>query len=152
KDGKLTTTMPAFDSYATFLGLTNSDPLIGLEFSGVPRGAAGLLEVTPNAHLKVKATVWNPSPQKLAPGTVKLFTATGWFSNETEQKIGAIEPYSSQEVSFEIVSPAICSKRNLHPIVLKYQSGKTTSTPATELVWWTNPVTPISGKVATNKK
>ncbi|MEO6846729.1 MAG: alpha-amylase family protein, partial [Chthoniobacterales bacterium] len=42
KDGKLTTTMPAFDSYATFLGLTNSDPLIGLEFSGVPRGAAGL--------------------------------------------------------------------------------------------------------------
>ena len=137
KEGKLTVTMPGFDTHATLLALTNSDPLISLEFSGAPRAIAGLLEVKPNTRLKIKATVWNPSPRKLAAGVVKLYAAPGWYANAGEAKIEPIDAYGSREVGFEVAPPALCAQRTLRPIVLKYESGKATSTPATEMVWWT---------------
>lgn len=138
KAGKLSVTMPGFDTHASLLALTDTDPLISLEITGASRGVAGLLDVTPNARLKIKATIWNPSPCKLAAGEVKLFAAPGWFCKSGEEKVSSIAPYGSREVEFEVAAPAICSKRTLKPIVVKYESGKVTSTPATEMVWWTN--------------
>ncbi|MEO6055012.1 MAG: hypothetical protein ABIP97_13475, partial [Chthoniobacterales bacterium] len=106
KDGKLKVTMPGFDTAASLLALTNSDPLVSVNITGAPRGVANLLDVTPGTRLKIKATVWNPSAQKLPAGEVKLFTAPGWFCVAGEQKVGAIEPYGHQEVNFEVEAPA----------------------------------------------
>ncbi|MEO6054042.1 MAG: alpha-amylase family protein, partial [Chthoniobacterales bacterium] len=72
KDGKLKFTMPAFDTAASVIALNNSEPLISLDISGAPRGVGGLLDVTPNTKLTVKATVWNPSPNKLPAGQANL--------------------------------------------------------------------------------
>lgn len=137
--GKLTVTMPGFDTHATLLALTDSDPLIGLEISGAPRGVAGLLEVTPNTRFTITATVWNPSPRKLKGGVVKLYAAPGWFCRSSEVKMRSIKAYGSRAVTFEVAAPPFCSKRNLRPIVFKYASGEVTSSPATEMVWWMPP-------------
>ncbi|MEO6847792.1 MAG: alpha-amylase family protein [Chthoniobacterales bacterium] len=140
KGGKMTLTMPGFDNHATLLALTNSVPLISMQIEGVPRAVSDLLEVTPGSKLTVKATVWNPSPHKLPAGAVTLYGAPGWFSSENKIQIDAIEPYSSsKQISFEVMPPAICSSRTLRPITLKYQADKILSTPATEMVWWSNP-------------
>ncbi|MEO6848545.1 MAG: beta-galactosidase [Chthoniobacterales bacterium] len=153
KDGKLKVTMPGFDTAASLLALNNSDPLVSLNISGAPRGIAGLLDMTPETRLKIKATVWNPSSRKLPAGEVKLFTFPGWFCVAGEQKVGTIEPYSHQEVSFEIEAPAICTKLMLRPIVFKYAAGTVTSTPCTEMVWWNNTIskTETSNKVSLTK-
>ncbi|MEO6848622.1 MAG: hypothetical protein ABI443_12925, partial [Chthoniobacterales bacterium] len=138
KDGKLKVTMPGFDTAASLLALNNSDPLVSLEITGAPRGIAGLLDVTPNTRLKVAVTVWNPSSRKLPAGKVNFFATPGWFCNTGEQKIATIEPYSHQAVTFEVQSPALCTKYTLKPLVFKYESGKVTSTPCTEMLWWNN--------------
>jgi len=138
KEGKLKLTMPGFDTHAMLLALTDSDPLISLEVAGVPRGKADLLEVKPDARLKINATVWNPSPRKLPAGKVGLYAAPGWFCKEGELNIDAIAPFASREVGFEVVAPSLCAKRTLRPIVIKYTADKITSPPSTELVWWTN--------------
>ncbi|MEO8207031.1 MAG: hypothetical protein ABI615_12690, partial [Chthoniobacterales bacterium] len=137
KGGKLNLKMPGFDTHATLLALTDSDPLVSMEIAGVPAGEVGLAQVTPGSKLTVKATVWNPSPRKLGEGDLKMYGAAGWFCNENTAKIEGIQPYSkSKETSFEVVAPANCSKLTLRPIVMKYQTGKVNSTPCTELVWW----------------
>ncbi|MEO8205213.1 MAG: beta-galactosidase [Chthoniobacterales bacterium] len=139
KDGKLELKMPGFDTHATLLALTDSDPLVSMEITGVPHGGGELAEVTPGSKLTVKATVWNPSARKLGEGDLKMYGASGWFCNENTAKVGAIQPYSSsKETSFEVVPPEACSKLTLKPLVLKYQAGKVNSTPCTELVWWMN--------------
>jgi hypothetical protein len=76
--------------------------------------------------------------QRMAAGVVRLDAASGWFCRADKTKVDSIDAYSSREVSFEIEAPAICAARTLKPIVLKYEAEKVTSTPATELVWWTN--------------
>lgn len=139
KDGSLHVTMPDFDTHGALLALTDSDPLISLEVTGADRNVAGLLDVAPGMRLKVKATIWNPSPRVLAAGIVRLYAAPGWFSDRQTGKVGAIGAYGSRTVSFEVAAPALCAKRTLRPIVLKYASGNTTSPPATELVWWGQP-------------
>ncbi|MEO8205810.1 MAG: beta-galactosidase [Chthoniobacterales bacterium] len=151
KDGKLMATVPGFDTAASLLALSNSDPLISLDISGAPRGVAGMLDVTPNTRLKVKATVWNPSAKKLPAGEVKLFTAPGWFCVAGEQKVEAIEPYGHQEVNFEIEAPAICTKFTIRPLVFKYTADKVTSTPCTEMVWWKNVKNEVADKVSSRK-
>ncbi|MEO6055164.1 MAG: alpha-amylase family protein, partial [Chthoniobacterales bacterium] len=139
KNGKLTLTMPGFDTHASLLALKDFDPLVSMKISGAPRGVAAILEVTPNTRLKIKATVWNPSPKALPAGNVKLYAAPGWFTDNPEVKVESIPAYGSQDIEFEVQAPAICGKRTLRPIVLKYEAGKTVSTPCTEIVWWTNP-------------
>ncbi|MEO8206029.1 MAG: hypothetical protein ABI615_07595, partial [Chthoniobacterales bacterium] len=132
------------DTHASLLALKDSDPLISMKISGAPRVAAAILEVTPNTRLKIKAMVWNPSPKALPAGNVKLYAAPGWFTNEQEVKVQSIPAYGNRDVEFEVQAPAICGKRTLRPIVLKYEADKIVSTPCTEIVWWTNPVKPVS--------
>ncbi|MEO6846232.1 MAG: beta-galactosidase [Chthoniobacterales bacterium] len=151
KDGKLKVTMPGFDTAASLLALTNSDPLVSLDISGAPRGVANMLDVTTSTKLKIKVTVWNPSAQKLPAGEVKLFTAPGWFAVAGEVKVGAIEPYGHQEVNFEVEAPALCSKYSIRPIVFKYSAGNVTPTPCTEVVWWKNAPTDEENKVSLSK-
>ncbi|MEO6848623.1 MAG: beta-galactosidase [Chthoniobacterales bacterium] len=136
KDGKLKATLPGFDTAVSLLALTNSAPLISLDITGAPRGVGGLLDVTPGTRLKVKATVWNPSAKELPAGQVNFFADPGWFCNAGEQKISGIKPYGHQEVNFEVEAPALCTKYSLKPLVFKYESGKVTATPCTEIVWW----------------
>ena len=136
-DGKLRVTMPGFDTHATLLAIQGSEPLVSLEVTGVPRGKADLLEVTPNARLKVKATVWNPSRRKLAAGVLRLHAAEGWSCDAGEAEVDDVEAWGSREAGFEVAAPPLCAARTLRPLVFKYESGKKTSTPATELVWWT---------------
>ena len=124
KGGKLSMLMPGFDTHAALLALTDSDPLISLAISGAPREKAGLLEVTPETRLKIKATIWNPSPRKMAAGVARLHAAAGWFCDENETRVGAIDAYGSAEVEFTVTAPAICSQRTLRPIVFKYESVK----------------------------
>ncbi|MEO8206188.1 MAG: hypothetical protein ABI615_08400, partial [Chthoniobacterales bacterium] len=151
KDGKLKFTMPAFDAYASVVALNNSEPLVSMEITGAPRGIGNLLDVTPNTKLKVKTTVWNPSPTKLAAGQVDLFTAPGWFSNVGNQKVPAIDAFGKQEVTFEIQAPALCSKKTIRPLVFKYAAGDVTSTPSTEMIWWGNAFQPpVDAKVTKN--
>ncbi|MEO6054186.1 MAG: beta-galactosidase [Chthoniobacterales bacterium] len=138
KSGKLCVTMPGFDTAASLLALKDSGPLVSLDITGAPRGVANLLDVTPKTRLKIKVTVWNPSPNKLPAGEVKLFTVPGWFCNAGEMKVGEIEPYGHQEVIFEVAPPEFFTKYTLRPIVFKYAAGKVTSTPCTEMVWWKN--------------
>lgn len=144
KNGKLTVTMPGFDTYTSLLALKDSDPIVSVKISGAPRVAAGILEVTPGTRLKLKATVWNPSPRAMPAGEVKLYAALGWFTNNPEVKVESIPAYGSRDIEFEVQAPAICGKRTLRPIVLKYEAGKVVSTPCTEMVWWTNPVKPVA--------
>jgi hypothetical protein len=119
------------------LALTDSDPLVAVDVTGVSRNVAGLLEVTPGARLKIKAAVWNPSSDKLKAGKLRLHAAPGWFASVGEVGVGPIAAYDrSQEIAFEMAAPAMCAARTLRPIVLRYAAGKITSTPATELVWW----------------
>ena len=136
KDGLLKVTMPEFDTHASILALTDSEPLVALEVTGAPRKVAGLLEVTPNTRLAVKATVWNPSPRKVAGGKVSLYGPAGWFSGDAEDTVWSIAPYESRSASFEVAAPAVCAARNLRPIVVKFSNAEVASTPATELVWW----------------
>ncbi|MEO8205120.1 MAG: alpha-amylase family protein [Chthoniobacterales bacterium] len=143
KNGQLKLTMPRFDTHAALLALKDSDPLLSMKISGAPRVAAAILEVTPNTRLKIKATVWNPSPRILPAGNVKLYAAPGWFTNKQEVKVESVPAYGSRDIEFEVQAPAICGKRTLRPIVLKYEAGKVVSTPCTEIVWWTNPVQPV---------
>lgn len=138
KNGQMTLTMPGFDTHAMLLGLTESDPLVSLQFSGPPRGTAGLIEATPGVRFTVKATVWNPSPRKLPAGSVKLFGPPGWFSDRDQVEVGPINAYGhSDPVPFIVAAPSLCAQRTLRPIMVKYATGKVTSTPSTELVWWT---------------
>ncbi|MEO6846377.1 MAG: alpha-amylase family protein [Chthoniobacterales bacterium] len=140
KDGELKFTMLAFDTSASVIALNNSEPLVSLDISGATRGVANLLDVTPNTKLKVKVTVWNPSPTKLAAGQVNFFTVPGWFSNAGDMKVPAIDAFGHQEVTFEVQAPALCTKKTLRPLVFKYAADKITSTPCTEIMWWNNPV------------
>lgn len=137
RDGRMTATMPGFDTHATLLALQDSGPLVSLDVTGVPRGVAGLLDVTPNARLKVQAVVYNPSPRELPAGPVRLYAATGWSCDRAEASVGPIRPFGAAEASFEVVAPPLCAARNLRPLVVKYEAKTVTSTPATELVWWT---------------
>ena len=136
KDGKLTLTMPGFDTHVMLLALQQSDPLVSLDVEGAPRGIAGLLEVTPGTRLKIKATVWNPSPRKLSGGDVKIYAAPGWFTDKASAPVGAIDAWGHAEASFEVAPPAVCAAKALHPIVVKYGKGQNVSTPCNELVWW----------------
>ncbi|MEO8206719.1 MAG: beta-galactosidase [Chthoniobacterales bacterium] len=150
KDSRLTVTMPGFDTAASLIALKNTDPLVSLDITGATRGVGGILNVTPKTRLKIKATVWNPSPNKLPAGEVKLFTVPGWFCNAGEMKVGAIEPYGHQEVTFEVAPPELFTKYSLRPIVFKYAAGTVTSAPCTEIVWWKNTPTEPA-KVSLNK-
>jgi len=137
RDGMLTLIMPGFDTHAMLLGIQHSDPLVAVVCEGAPRKAAGLLEMTPGARLKVTARVWNPSPRKLPRGLLRLHAAEGWLCRESERKVGSIKPFDSEEVSFEVVAPSLCAARTLRPLVFRYEADETSSTPCTELVWWT---------------
>ena len=136
RDGRLTLTMPGFDTHATLLGIQQSAPLVSLDVEGAPRGVAGLLNVTPGTRLKLTATVWNPSPAKLSGGDVRIYAAPGWFSIRDRVKVRSTKAYGSRNVTCEVAPPAVCAARALHPIVVKFESGKTASTPCSELVWW----------------
>lgn len=137
ESGRLRVTVPGFDTHASLLALTDSVPLVGLEFTGVPRTTAGLLEVNPNARMKVTATIWNPSDRKLDRGVIRLHAAPGWAVDDSEEKVSDIAAFGHKTVSFELVAPELCAATALRPIVVRYQSGDHQSTPATELVWWT---------------
>ncbi|MEO6052937.1 MAG: beta-galactosidase, partial [Chthoniobacterales bacterium] len=140
KDGKLELTMPGFASHAMLLGLNDSVPLISTQIEGVPRKIANIPEVNPGNTVTVKASVWNPSSRTLPAGEVKIYGGPGWFCNAASVKVESIAPYSkSKEFTFQVAPPAICSARTLRPITLKYQADKINSTPATEIVWWSNP-------------
>jgi len=139
RDGKLRLTMPGFDTHATLLGIQQSDPLVSVEVEGASRGVAGLLNVTPGTRLKIKATVWNPSPYKLSRGVVKVYAAPGWFSSTDRVRVRSIRAYGSRDVTFEVASPALCAAKALHPVVVKFECDQTISTPCSELVWWMPP-------------
>lgn len=109
KDETLKVQMPGFDTYATVLALHDSEPLVSMEVAGAERGPAGLTEVAPGARLKVRATVWNPSPRKLEAGQLRLYAAPGWFCDRSEVSIPAIEPFGKTEASFEVAPPSSCA-------------------------------------------
>ena len=136
KDGVLTVAMPSFDTHAAVLALADSDPVVSLDVTGVARGVGGLLDVKPGVKLTVKATVWNPSPRKLARGTVKLYAAPGWCADQGEDTLRAIAAFDSREAEFEVAPPPICGPRTLKPILVKYETEDAQSALATEMLWW----------------
>lgn len=136
KDGMLRLTMPGFDTHATLLGLRQSDPLVSLDVEGAPRGVAGLLDVTPKSRLKLKAKVWNPSKRKLPAGEVELYTAPGWFCDKASAPLDSVDAWGTAEVTFDVAAPSLCAAKALHPIVVRFETDKISSTPCSELVWW----------------
>ena len=135
-NGKLILQMIPFDTHATILTLANSDPLVGLNVTGVNRGPARLLMVQPSDTLKLTATVYNPSPAPIPAGQVQLWAPEGWFMDAAQKHCPAIKPWESVTVKFEVRAPAMGGATRLRPIVVKHIANGKTSTPATEEVWW----------------
>ncbi len=138
-DGMIHLTMPPFDTHATILALSDSDPLVGLDWAGVNRGPAGLLMVQPGDALEVTATIYNPSPSPVPAGNVQLWAPKGWFIDTADQACAAIQPWGRTTVRFKVRAPAIGGQARLRPLVVKHTAGGKTSTPATEEVWWNRP-------------
>jgi len=128
--------VPFLDSHGTLLFLRDCDPLVAVEFSGAPRGGAGLQQTTPATRLQATVTVFNPSARSLPKGTLDLGLPRGWAADAFSRGLRGIKPYASRSASFDIAPPSVCSAKRLRPIVVRYQAGEHTSTPATELVWW----------------
>lgn len=134
--GKLALRMVPFDTHATILALADSDPLVGLEVTGVERGVARLLMAQPGSTLKLTATVYNPSPSSLPAGKVQLWAPEGWFVNAEQKNCPVIKAWGYAKVKFEVKAPAIGGAMRLRPLVVKHIADGKTSTPATEEVWW----------------
>jgi len=139
-EGTLNFKMPAFDTHATIMALTKSDPLVGLEITGAQRGVADMLMVQPKSTLQITATVYNPSPSRIPAGQVDLWAHEGWFVDQPQKACPAIEPWGHAVVHFKVQAPAIGGATRLRPIVVKHQAAGKISTPATEEVWWNRAV------------
>jgi hypothetical protein len=133
---RLALSMPEFDTHASIVALKDFTPLVGLELKGVRRGVAGLARIDTNQAFEVEATVYNPSGRKLAAGEMSLAIPAGWLQSAGKQEIAAVRAGASERCTFRIRAPALAAATRIHPLVAHYRSGKTESTPATEMVWW----------------
>ncbi len=138
KNGRLNLKMPGFDTHASVVLLRENTPVVGLEVIGAERKNAGLVELKPNKKVILKATVFNLSDRVIDSGRINLYGPHGWYCKSDSVSIGTIKPWEEKSATFEVMTPAICARRTLRPIVVKFESEKITSTPCTELVWWTN--------------
>lgn len=127
--------MPSFDTHAAIIALRQSDPIVGLNITGAPRGAAGLLTVVPGQELTVRATVYNPKPQAQPSRPLELWLPLGWLQSSRSLSVSAIPAWGSKSVVFRVRPPAIAAALRLKPILARYSGS---STPATEVVWWSH--------------
>lgn len=128
--------MPAFDTHATIVAVRRFTPLIGLRFDGLERGDANLFHVHPGMEFTIDATVHNPSDQELPPGELQLYSPRGWFHRTGTLAVSRIAPWESRSATFAVKAPPVCGDKRLRPVVVKYRAGSVSSTPATELLWW----------------
>lgn len=129
---RLKLTMPEFDTHAMIMAIKTGGPVVGLEITGVPRGAAGLLTVKPGVQLTVKATVYNPSENKLPKQKLELILPRGWAQSEVFIEVPAVSAYGNLTVMFKVRPPQINGGLRLRPLLARYGESL-----ATEMVWWT---------------
>ena len=134
--GNIQLRVPSFDTHATLLLLRHCEPLLGLAAAGMRRGTAGLLHVQPHDRFELTATVHNPCDERRPAGRVTVHLPRGWKSDRHQHRVRSLKPWGTRTVRFTVSPPAICAARRLRPILVRYYAGESSSTPATELVWW----------------
>jgi hypothetical protein len=130
--------MPQFDTHAAIVALKDFQPLVSLKLKGVRREVAGLAVIDTDQTFEVEATVYNPSPRKLAAGELTLTIPAGWQQSVEKVKIDPIESGGESTCAFQIRSLPLAAAKRLLPLGAHYQSEAVKSTPATEMVWWGN--------------
>ncbi len=134
-DGQIALEVPGFVSHATLLAVSESVPLLSLEFPGARRGVAGLVTLTPNQVAKVKVTVHNVSGRAIE-GRITVRLPEGWFYDQESVPVAKIAPWASATAEFTIQAPPVCAARRVRPISFLFEGGNTASMPTTEAVWW----------------
>lgn len=130
-------TMPSFRVFGNAILVQDAEPIVSVDLGGVRRDAYGLADVRPGETIEAKVKVHNLSDAALAPGKVALRLPDGWFHDKAEVAVAKIPGRGeSAEIAFKIKAPAVCASRRLKPINFIFESGKTTSTPAVEMVWF----------------
>jgi hypothetical protein len=130
--------MPQFDTHAAIVALKDFQPLVSLKLKGVRREVAGLAMIDTDQTFDVEATVYNPSPRKLASGELTLTIPAGWLQSSEKMKIDPIESGGESTCTFQIRSLPLAAAKRILPLVAHYQSEAVKSTPATEMVLWGN--------------
>jgi len=130
--------MPSFDTHASIIALKQFRPLISIMLKNAEQGHAKLGTVTPDRDIEVIADIFNPTSETLPQGLTQLYLPLGWYMDRDEIGTESIAPWGKATVTFKIRAPGICARTRLRPIIVKYRAGEIKSTPATELIWWTN--------------
>lgn len=131
QDGALKLKVPQFDTHAMIVGVTDSQPLIGLDVTGAPRGKAGLLEVAPGRELTIRAMVYNASDKACPAQALRLILPRGWTQTAAATPLPAIPAWGSQSATFRVRPPALNGGLRLRPLLVRYGDSV-----ATEMVWW----------------
>ncbi len=134
-NGSIELDVPGFNSHAALLAISDSVPLLSLEFTDASRGVAGLVTMTPNRKAKVRVTVHNVSG-KAVSGRVTARIPEGWFYDKESVAVGKIAPWRSATAVFTIKAPSFCAARRVRPISFLFEGDRACSMPATEAVWW----------------
>ncbi len=135
--------MPRFSDFAAVLALTDSSPLVSLDFGAAKRTDAGLVEVRPGETLDVKVRVFNPSPRALKPGRVTLRLPRGWFYDRETADVPEVAAYGESEtLTFRVHAPSACAATRIRPINFIYENADVKSMPTAEVVWWKARATP----------
>lgn len=134
-NGMIELNIPGFNSHAALLAISDSVPLLSLEFPNAGRDVAGLVTMTPNSEAKVKVTVHNLSGKPVS-GRVTARLPEGWFYDKESVSVGKIAPWRSGTVVFTIKAPSFCAARRVRPISFLFEGDGRRSMPATEAVWW----------------
>lgn len=86
---------------------------------------------------EVKVKVFNTTFAELAPGKITLRLPAGWFYDRETVAVAKIPAFGeSAEYTFKVRAPSVCTARRLKPVNFVYESGKTVSTPAAQMVWF----------------
>lgn len=137
RDGELRFTMPRFENFAAVLALSESEPLVSVDFGAARRSAAGLVEFNPGQTAEVKVRVFNPSAKALKVGRVTLRLPKGWFYDRETADVPALPAYgASDELAFRIRTPDHCAATRFRPVNFIYENADVKSMPTAEVVWW----------------